>query len=77
MKRLNDSSDVLRSKAWNLVEIMYNLKDKDKAALYFLAEEWVLLSASTERAGGKFAVNSGACVRMSVRKTSTLLSWKP
>ena len=39
MKKLSDSSDA-RSKAWNLTENIYKLKEKDKAAFYFPAEEW-------------------------------------
>ena len=31
-----------RSKAWNLAKNMYKLKEKDKAACYIPAEEWVL-----------------------------------
>ena len=43
----------VRSKAWNLAKNIYKLKEKDKAAFQFPAEEWVLLAASTKRAGGK------------------------
>ena len=31
-----------RSKAWNLAENIHKIKEKDKAAFYFPAEEWVL-----------------------------------
>ena len=37
-----------RSKSWNLAENIYKLKEKDKAALFFPAEEWVLPAASTK-----------------------------
>ena len=37
-----------RNKAWNLAKNMYKLKEKDKAAFYFPAEEWVLPAASTK-----------------------------
>ena len=42
-----------RSKAWNLAKNIYKLKENDKAAFYFPAEEWVVPAASTKRAGGK------------------------
>ena len=37
-----------RSKAWNLAINIYKLKEKDKAASYSHAEEWVLPAASTQ-----------------------------
>ena len=37
-----------RSKAWNLAKNIYKLKEKDMAAFYFPAEEWVLPAASTK-----------------------------
>ena len=37
-----------RSKAWNLAKNKYKLKEKDKAAFDFPAEEWVLPAASTK-----------------------------
>ena len=37
-----------RSKAWNLAKNIYKLKEKDKATLYFPAEEWVLPAATTQ-----------------------------
>ena len=37
-----------RSKAWNLAENIFKLKEKDKATLYSPVEEWVLLAASTK-----------------------------
>ena len=37
-----------RSKAWNLAKNIYKLKEKEKAAFYIPAEEWVLLAASTK-----------------------------
>ena len=39
-----------RRKAWNLAKTIYKLKEKDKAAFYFPAEEWVLPAASTKEA---------------------------
>ena len=37
-----------RSKAWNLAKNTHKLKETDKAAFYFPAEEWVLPAASTK-----------------------------
>ena len=37
-----------QSKAWDLAKTIHKLIEKDKAAFYFLAEEWVLLAASTK-----------------------------
>ena len=37
-----------RSRAWNLAKNIYKLKEKDKAAFYFPAEECVLPAASTD-----------------------------
>ena len=37
-----------RSKAWNLAKNIFLLKEKDQAALYFPAEEWVVPAASTK-----------------------------
>ena len=37
-----------RGKAWNLAKNIYKLKEKEKAAFYIPAEEWVLLAASTK-----------------------------
>ena len=66
MKRLKDKSDVpAQSKAWDLAKNKYKLKEKDKAAFYFLAEEWVLPAASTkELEERKFVVDSGASMHM-------------
>ena len=55
-----------RGKAWNLAKNIYKLKDKDKATFYSPSEEWVLSAASTKE----------PCI-WSVRKTFTLLSWRP
>ena len=58
-----------RSKAWNLAKNMYKLKEKDKAAFYFPAEEWLLTAASTkEPEDRKFVVDSGASVHMVCEK---------
>ena len=54
-----------RSKAWNLAQNMYKLKEKDKAAFHFPAEEWVLPVASThEPEEREFVVDSGASMHM-------------
>ena len=37
-----------RTKAWNLAQNMYKLKEKDEAAFHFPAEEWVRPAASTK-----------------------------
>ena len=37
-----------RSKAWNLANHINKLKEKDKAAFHFPAEEWILPAASTK-----------------------------
>ena len=37
-----------RSKAWNLVNHINELKEKDMAAFHFPAEEWILPAASTK-----------------------------
>ena len=42
-----------RSKAWNLAKNIYKLKEKDKAAFYFPAEDRVLRAASTKEPRGK------------------------
>ena len=57
-----------RSKAWNLVENIFKLKEKDKAAFYFPAEEWVLPAASTkEPEEREFVVDSGASMHRPIR----------
>ena len=54
-----------RSKAWNLAKNIYKLKEKDKAAFYFPAEEWVLPAASTkEPEEREFVVDSGASMHL-------------
>ena len=58
-----------RSKAWNLAINIYKLEEKDKAAFYFPAEEWVLRAASTkEPEEREFAVDSGASMHMVSKK---------
>ena len=58
-----------RSMACNLAKNIYKLTQKDKATLYSLAEEWVLLIAETkepeERESG---VDSGASMHMVSKK---------
>ena len=57
-----------RSKAWNLAKNICKLKEKDKAAFYFPAEEWVLPAASTKESEKReFVVHSGGSMHM-VRK---------
>ena len=47
----------------------YKLKEKDKAAFYFPAEEWVLPAASTkEPEEREFVVDSGASMHMVSKK---------
>ena len=53
----------VRCKAWNIATSIHKLKEKDKAAFYFPAEEWVLPAAST-----KFVVDSGASMHMVIKK---------
>ena len=58
-----------RSMAWNLAENFYKLKEKDKAAFCFPAEEWVLLAASTkEPEEREFVVDSGESMHMVSKK---------
>ena len=65
MKRLNDSSDVPEARLGNLAKNIYKLKEKDKAAFYFPAEEWVLPASSTkELEERESTVDSGASVHM-------------
>ena len=48
-----------------LLKYIYKLKEKDKAAFYFRAEEWVLPAASTEEPEEReFVVDSGASMHM-------------
>ena len=61
-----------RSKAWNLAKNIHKLKEKDKATFHPPAEEWVLPAASTKEPEERERV----CI-WSVRKTLTLLSWRP
>ena len=62
MNRLNDSSDVPAKN-------MYKLKEKDKAAFYFPAEEWVLPAALTkEPEEREFVVDSGAGMHVVSKK---------
>ena len=57
-----------RSKAWNLVKNVDKLKEKDKVTFYFLAEEWVVLAASTEPGEREFEVDPGASMHMVIEK---------
>ena len=54
-----------RSKAWNLAKNIFKRKEKDKAALYSPAVEWVLPAASTKEPEERaFVVDSGASMHM-------------
>ena len=56
-------------KAWDLAKSIYKLKEKDKAAFNFLAEEWILPAASTkEPEEREFVVDSGASMHMVSKK---------
>ena len=67
-----------QSKAWNLAKKIYKLKEKDKAAFYFPAEEWVLPSASArESEEREIVVDSGASMHMVSEKELNSLSWRP
>ena len=58
-----------RSKAWNLAKNIHKLQEKDKAACFFLEEEWVLPAASTtEPEEREFVVVSGASMHMVSKK---------
>ena len=48
MKRLKDNSDAPAERHGILPTNRYKLEEKDKAAFYFPAEEWVLPVASTK-----------------------------
>ena len=68
MKRLNDSSDVPEARVGILFYI-HKLKEKDKAAFYFPAEEWVLPAASTKLPEEReFVVDSRASMHMVSKK---------
>ena len=58
-----------RRRAWNLATNIYKLNEKDKAAFYSPAEEWVLPAASTkEPEERKFVVDSGASMHMASKR---------
>ena len=58
-----------QSKAWNLAKNIHKLKESDKAAFYFPAEEWVLPAASTkEMEEREFVVDSGASMHMASKR---------
>ena len=58
-----------RSKAWNLAENTYKLKENDKATFDSPAEEWVLSAASTkEPEKREFVEASGAGMHMVSKK---------
>ena len=66
--RLNDSSDVPEARLGILVKSNAS-SQKNKAAFYFPAEEWVLLAASTkEPVEREFVADSGASVHMVSKK---------
>ena len=54
-----------RSKAWNLAQNIYKLKEKEKATFYSPSEEWVFPVAETkEPEEREFVVDSGASMHM-------------
>ena len=58
-----------RSKAWNLAQNIFKLKEEDKATFHSPAEEWVLPAASTrELEEREFVVDSEASVHMVSKK---------
>ena len=58
-----------RSKAWNLANHINKLKEKDKAAFHFPAEEWILPAASTKEPEERdIVVDSGASMHMVSKK---------
>ena len=52
------------SKAWNLPTNVYRLKEKDKAAFHFPAEEWVLPASTKEPDERGFVVDSGTSMHV-------------
>ena len=65
MKRLKRQQRCAQSKAWNLAKNIDKLKEKDKAAFFSPAEEWVLLVAETkEPEDREFVVDSGASMHV-------------
>ena len=65
-----------RSKAWNLAKNIFKLKEEDKAAFYFPAEELVLPAASTkEPEESLWWIQERVCI-WSASETITLLSWR-
>ena len=69
MKRLKDSSDVPEARLGILLKTGFKLKEKEKAALYSPAEEWVLPAASTKELEEiEFVVDSGASMHMVSKK---------
>ena len=69
MKRLKDSKVVPEARLGILPKNIYKLKQKDKAAFYFPAEEWVLQAASTkELEERQFVVDPGAKMHMVSKK---------
>ena len=68
MKRLNDS-DVPEARLGILLKNIFKLKEKDKAAFYFPAEESVLPAASTKELEERyFVVDSGESMHMVSKK---------
>ena len=69
MKRLNDGSDVPKARLRILLKTCTKLKEKDKAAFYFTAKEWVVPAASQkELKEREFVVDSGAGMQMVSKK---------
>ena len=68
-----------RSNAWNLAKNIYKLKEKDKAAFHFPAEEWVrpgCVNKKSRRKESLLLIQERVCI-WSVRKTLSLLSCRP
>ena len=58
-----------RTRVWNLAKNVYKLREKDKAAFYFSAEEWEFPAVSTkELEEREFVIDSGASMHMVSKK---------
>ena len=69
MKRVNNSSDVPEANLGILLKTFTSLKKKDKAALFFPAEEWGLPGCVNKRPEEReFVVDSGASMHLVSKK---------
>ena len=68
-----------RSKAWDLAQNRYKLKENDRAAFCSPAEEWVQPAASTkEPEEREFVVDSGASMLLvNKRDLNSAEFWRP